>query len=465
MLGRHLFLRLYLYQVLIILALVATTLVLKRTVLEPHEQLAQGGLRYLGEWALRESDQPEHLQRELEALRERIGLSLAMYSREGRLLVEDGARLEPKLDSETLARLERSGWLELATSRMAVGLRDPSGRLLRYTIVSLPVGAWPPGSRVPFAVALILVGFALGSVPIARSISRPLSQLSLAASAFGAGDLTSRAGLTRSDELGDLSRAFDQMADRIEVLRRSERELLASVSHELRTPLARIRVVLELAAEEFPDVAGRYTTEIASDLNELQTLLDDIIRAARLDSTAQASSPYPLSRAPLGVEGFVKSIVQRFTALHPDRPLTHQITCDAELSLLADKMLLKRALENVLENAHKYSLPNRPIEVRAEQVSGSSSVSITVQDNGVGIDAEDLPHVFTPFFRGDRSRARMTGGTRLGLTLAQRIVEAHGGTIRLQSQPEHGTTVTISLPLGAAVAVAGRITDPIASST
>jgi signal transduction histidine kinase len=452
MLGRHLFLRVYLYQVLIILALVATTLVFKRMVLEPHAELAQGGMRYLGEWALRESDQPERLQRELGALRERIGLSLAMYSRGGRLIVQDGARPEPELDTETLARLERSGWLELAPHRTAVGLRDPSGSLLAYAIVSLPVGAWPPGGRVPFAVALILVGFALGSVPIARSISRPLSQLSRAASAFGAGDLSSRARLTRSDELGDLSRAFDQMADRIEVLRRSERELLASVSHELRTPLARIRVVLELAAEEFPDAASRYTTEIASDLNELETLLDDIIRAARLDSTAQASRPYPpLSRAPLGVEGFVKSIVRRFTELHPDRPLTHQITCDAELSLLADKMLLKRALENVLENAHKYSLPNRAIEVRAEQASGSSSVSIIVQDDGVGIDAADLPHVFTPFFRGDRSRARKTGGTGLGLTLAQRIVEAHGGTIRLQSQPEHGTIVTISLPLGAAV--------------
>jgi len=197
-------------------------------------------------------------------------------------------------------------------------------------------------------------------------------------------------------------------------------------------------------------VARRYTTEIASDLNELETLLDDIIRAARLDLTAQTSSPYPpLSRAPLVVGSFVKSIVRRFTELHPDRPLTHQITCDAELSLVADKMLLKRALENVLENAHKYSLPNRPIEVRAEQATGATSVSITVQDDGVGIDAEDLPHVFTPFFRGDRSRARQTGGTGLGLTLAQRIVEAHGGTIRLQSQPEHGTTVTICLPLGA----------------
>jgi signal transduction histidine kinase len=450
MLGRHLFLRLYLYQVLIIVALVGTYLMLKRTVFEPQEQLKQGGMLYLGEWALRGSDQPARLQRELDALQERIGLSLAIYSREGRLLIQGGLRPAPKLDAEALAHIERSGRVELAANTTAVGQRDSNGRLLSYAIVSLPLEGWPRGGRAPVALALVLVVFALGSVPIARSISKPLSQLTLAASTFGAGDLTSRAKLTRRDELGDLSRAFDRMADRIEVLRRSERELLASVSHELRTPLARIRVVLELAAEEFPDVARRYTTEIATDLNELETLLDDIIRAARLDLTAQTSSPYPpLSRAPLVVGSFVKSIVRRFTELHPDRPLTHQISCDAELSLVADKMLLKRALENVLENAHKYSLPNRPIEVRAEQATGATSVTITVQDDGVGIDAEDLPHVFNPFFRGDRSRARQTGGTGLGLTLAKRIVEAHGGTIRLQSQPERGTTVTISLPLGA----------------
>jgi signal transduction histidine kinase len=317
-------------------------------------------------------------------------------------------------------------------------------------MVSLPPSALTSG-RAAVALSLVLIAFALGSVLIARSISKPVGQLTQAASAFGAGDLASRARLARRDELGDLSRAFDRMADRIEVLRRSERELLASVSHELRTPLARIRVVLELAAEEVPGVASRYTTEIASDLNELETLLDDIIRAARLDLTGQTSNPYPpLSRAPVVVSTFVESIVRRFSDQHPDRPLRHQISLDPELALVADGMLLKRAVENLLENAHKYSLPGRTIELRAEHAAGATSVSITVQDNGVGIDAADLPHVFTPFFRGDRSRTRQTGGTGLGLTLAQRIVEAHGGTIALRSQPERGTTATISLPLGAA---------------
>jgi two-component system, OmpR family, sensor kinase len=207
--------------------------------------------------------------------------------------------------------------------------------------------------------------------------------------------------------------------------------------------------VLELAAEELPEVAQRYTAEIATDLIELETLIDDIIRAVQLESAAQSSNPYPpLTRSPLEVEAFVKSIAQRFTDLHPDRPLTCRISCPAGLSLAADRILLKRALENVLENAHKYSPPGRSIDLLAAHPAGEKAVSITVRDEGVGIDPADLPHVFTPFFRGERSRSRKTGGSGLGLTLAQRIVQAHGGTIRLDSAPDRGTTATLSLPLG-----------------
>jgi two-component system OmpR family sensor kinase len=446
-LGRHLLLRLYLYQVLIIVVGLAAFQVLKQTVLDSQDELALGGLAFVGARALRESDQPERLQAELQNVRARIPLSIALYSRDGSLLFADGAQPEPRLGPEAVARLEHSGELKLASHAIAVARRDPAGRVQAYALVSIPPQSLV-SRRLSMAVVLLLVGFALGSVPIAHSISRPVRRLAQAASALGAGDLSARSGLTRNDELGDLSRAFDQMADRIEVLRRSERELLASVSHELRTPLSRIRVVLELAAEEFPDLARRHTAEIAADLNELEILIDDIIRAAQLASGVQSSNPYPpLARSALEVEGFVKSIAQRFVDQHPDRPLTCGISCEVGLSLPADRILLKRALENLLENAHKYSLPGRSIDLRAAQPAGQDAVTITVQDEGVGIDATDLPHVFTPFFRGDRSRARKTGGTGLGLTLAQRIVQAHGGTIRLESEPDRGTTVTISLPL------------------
>jgi len=245
------------------------------------------------------------------------------------------------------------------------------------------------------------------------------------------------------------------MADRIETLRRSERELLASVSHELadsarahpgspracRGGLSRCGTPLHDRDCERPDGArdtpGRHHPRGSS-------------RSDRADQQRLSSAV----RAPVAVQSFFKSIVRRFTELHPDRPVTHQITCAGDIFLQADKSLLKRAVDNVLENAHKYSLPNRrskcvpstPQRQARYRSSCMTMASVSMPKN--------LPHVFAPFFRGDRSRARQTGGTGLGLTLAQRIVEAHGGTIRVQSQPEQGTTVTITLPVSASAAVA-----------
>jgi signal transduction histidine kinase len=295
---------------------------------------------------------------------------------------------------------------------------------------------------------VMLLVFVIGNGPLVRLILSPLEKLALTAKAFGAGDLNARANLDRQDEIGDLGRAFDEMATRVEAFRRAEKELLANVSHELRTPLARIRVVLELAAEKFPEAAQRYTTEIAADLTELEQLIDDIIRTARFDLTnARVGDPYPplnLGQVPIGA--FVESLGQRFAKVHPERTVVFDV--DYELAVAADPMMLKRALGNVLENAHKYSAPSGGIAIRVERDSADSDrVSIAICDNGPGLDPADAALVFTPFFRGQRERKSDAAGIGLGLTLAQRIVEAHGGSIRLRSAPSEGTTVTVTLPL------------------
>jgi len=184
-LGDICFLRLYLYQVAIIVVLVATFMLLKRTVFERQQDLAEQGSLYLGEWALRQSDQPQRLQREIEALRESNRREPRDVLADGRLLARSGSRPAEKLQPEALARLERFGEMRLAANMTVVGQRDSRGHLLAYAIVSLPVG-WLRGDRA-VAFAIVLVVCALGSIPIARSISTPLSRLTLAASAFGAG--------------------------------------------------------------------------------------------------------------------------------------------------------------------------------------------------------------------------------------------------------------------------------------
>lgn len=300
-----------------------------------------------------------------------------------------------------------------------------------------------------FFSGLAIVG--VGSFLTARWIVRPLETLSKAARSLGAGDLNVRAGLTRSDELGEVGRAFDEMAGRMQGLLLAERELMANVSHELRTPLARIRVALDLAGEADGAAAARASlAEIQEDLAEIEALIDDILTTTRLDIQGGRA---PTGRFELHVESVGPGLIgerssARFGARHPRRPL--EVTVDERLPLIqADPGLLRRVIDNLLENADKYSPdPGAPIMLRV--TSRNDSVIFEVEDRGVGIHADDLPSVFTPFFRGERSRSRGTGGVGLGLTLAKRIVDAHRGQIDVRSAVGQGTTVRVTLPLGVA---------------
>ncbi|HEY8945419.1 MAG TPA: HAMP domain-containing sensor histidine kinase, partial [Polyangiaceae bacterium] len=271
------------------------------------------------------------------------------------------------------------------------------------------------------------------------------AQLSSAARAFGGGALKARANLARADEIGDVAKAFDEMADRVAVLLRAEKELLANVSHELRTPLSRIRVALEIAEEGDAKTACEALVDITHDLGELERLIGDVLTAARLDLDPGPSGHGipPLRRELVELAGVLDSAASRFRAAHPERQLV--VSLPPELpAILGDTVLLRRAFDNLLENAHKYSpRPESEVELRA-QVSGED-VEVTIRDQGLGIAPEDLAHVFRPFFRADRSRTRATGGLGLGLALARRVIEAHGGTIAIKSRLGEGTRAEVAL--------------------
>ncbi len=293
-------------------------------------------------------------------------------------------------------------------------------------------------------IGVVLVALAAASFPLARSIAAPVERLTAAARALGAGDLSVRANVRARGELGALGSAFDEMAARLEALVRTERELLANVSHEIRTPLARIRVALELAAEGDAERARRYLGEIGQDLAELDGLVEDVLAAARLD--ARGAGALRLDDGPVVLADVVDEAAGRFRAAHEGRVLDLEVA-GAIPPLRGDAALLRRMLGNLLDNAAKYSEAPAPIRISLRP-EGAGAV-IEVRDRGIGIAPEDLPRLFTPFFRTDRSRARGTGGTGLGLALARRIAEAHGGTISAESAPGEGTTFRVRLPGGA----------------
>ncbi len=425
---------------LLLLVLVAGAVVAVGALMGPHgpplrpERIVEYAAAQTAE-ALHE---PARLHAILRRAHDAFGIEVAVF--DGDRLVASNVEPPPpplpaaersRLQAGAATRLPGRGWAYAAPLAGTPGA---------YAVLT---GGWRPFqvTRIALVIGAVLLALAVASVPLARGVTAPLERLTAAARRLGEGDLSARAGLFGGGEVGDLGRAFDEMAGRLERLVRAERELLANVSHELRTPLARIRVALELAAEGDQARARRYLGEIDADLSELERMVSDVLQAARLD---QAGGDLPLRRQPVDLAALLAEAAARFREGRPGRVLELR-GADAETALDADPALLRRALDNLLDNAAKYSGEETAVRLEARHEAGA--VVVEVVDRGIGIEPADLPRLFTPFFRTDRSRTRATGGVGLGLALARRIVEAHGGAIEVESVPDQGTTFRIRLPV------------------
>jgi len=436
--------RVYLYGVLMIALAVGASVLVGRYTLRPAlDGPARPASTWIA-WHMAElADQPEELNKQLADLKHRVGIDLAVYEVNGRLLGSTRQPPLPPLDSDELARLLREGtvfgrgWgvvLEPKTDRNAA----------RYSILRYRAPEWPLSLMLRQA-AVALVVLALASIPLARSVTAPLAGLSALARRFGKGDLTARFHSRRRDEIGSLGRAFDDMADRIAALRRSEKELLANVSHELRTPLARIRLALELVTDGDRDKVNSYLTDIGEDLAELERLLDDVLSAARLDLARDSAGDAlpPLHIEELSARSLLEAAANRFLVRYPERTLSTNIPAD--LPTLEADPVLRRVLDNLLDNARKFS--EAPVRLSARTTEDGAHLVVEVADDGIGISPADQARIFEPFFRSDPSRTRTTGGVGLGLLVVRRIVEAHHGMVEVQSELGAGSRFSVTLPL------------------
>lgn len=386
--------------------------------------------RFVADDLARVYDDPPRLVEEVE----RVARTL-----EWTIEVRDGAgRVVARADAPTLRDQH-----PMPRARAALPLNDGRVATLDYDV--FPPGP-PPGLSSPATFGLVLLVSVVASVLMARSLTRPLAVLASVARDLGAGKLEVRARFARTDEIGEVAQAFDDMAGRLTRLVLAERELLANVSHELRTPLARVRVALDIAREAGPEQALEAIADIGEDLAELERLVDDVLASARL---AQAAAGGPAAALPLRKErietrALLERSVVKFRARHRERALEARFD-DALPDLVVDPVLVRRVVDNLLENAHKYSrAAGGPIALEARRADGG--VTIVVRDRGVGLAPADLARVFEPFFRADRSRSKATGGLGLGLTLVRHVVAAHGGTVDLASEPGAGTVATVTLP-------------------
>ncbi|MCW5849386.1 MAG: HAMP domain-containing protein [Anaerolineae bacterium] len=296
--------------------------------------------------------------------------------------------------------------------------------------------------------ALLSLGFGLA---LAQSISQAARQVSQAAHRVAQGDLTARATVEGHDELAQLAADFNAMADRLaqamrerEQMERSRRELIAAVSHDLRTPLASIRALVEALADgmvDDPRMAERYLATIRGQTASLSRLIDDLFDLAQLDAGALRLHLEPTSLSDLISDTLESMQAQAQTkGVH----LTGEVQPAVDPVLIApDKV--QRVLYNLVQNALRHTPPDGSVYLTARVVE--DAVQVDVVDTGEGIPSEDLPHVFEPFYRAEKSRSRDHGGAGLGLAIARGIVEAHGGRLWVASQPGTGASFSFTLPL------------------
>ena len=278
---------------------------------------------------------------------------------------------------------------------------------------------------------------------LARALSSPIAPLRSATRRLSSGDLSARAGAKaarRRDEIGQLARDFDAMAERIEALVGSQRRLLRDVSHELRSPLARLVVALELARAKAGADAGRALDRIEREAVRLDELIGQLLLLERLEGGIGERRGEDLDLSEL-VAGVVSDA--GFEAAPRGREISFSSPGPCGFTGLPD--LLRSAFDNVVRNAVLHTPPDTTVEVELRRLEGG--VEVVVRDRGPGVADDDLERIFEPFHRVEEARERSSGGIGLGLAIARRAIVAHGGSLRARARSGGGLEVVAFLPI------------------
>jgi two-component system sensor histidine kinase CpxA len=272
---------------------------------------------------------------------------------------------------------------------------------------------------------------------LAVHLASPLRGLRRILERFGRGELTIRYHLSRHDEIGDLARAFNRMADQIATLLSAERRLLQDVSHELRSPLARLGFALELARTS-PDREASLG-RIRKEADRLNHLVDELLQLTRAEG-----DPAARNLQEVHLEELVRELVAD-CALEAEAKGCRIVLRDGHDALaMGERELLRRSCENVLRNAIRHAPSGTQILV--ELSTREDSATIAIRDYGPGVPPESLTEIFKPFYRVDNDRDRSSGGMGLGLAIARRAVELHQGRISARNA-NPGLDVAIELPM------------------
>jgi histidine kinase len=293
------------------------------------------------------------------------------------------------------------------------------------------------------AASAALVTAVAVSVFVSRRVVTPIRQMMQASQHMAGGHYHERVQVSSEDELGQLARSFNQMAASLEQTEAMRRDLIANVAHELRTPLTTIKGYMEgLLDGVLPPEPGTYQ-QVYREADRLQRLVNDLQELSRVEAGA-----YELNRKPIKIAELIQPIAARLQPQFDEKGVSLKLNLPFHLpTILADEDRISQVLLNLVGNALQYTPAGGAVTITAE--NHTSELHIIIRDTGLGIPTEHLPHLFTRFYRVDKSRSRAGGGSGIGLTIVKHLIEAHGGRVWVESRGTgQGSTFGFSLPVG-----------------
>ncbi|WP_256770146.1 ATP-binding protein [Alteromonas stellipolaris] len=365
------------------------------------------------------------------------GRAIAVDVKSGRVLAAGG----PPLREDDRRDIERivDQKVPITLNRGALKITGPilferDGKRFALFLAKMDL---PGENSPPFVLFLCIaiVTTTLLSWLFAKSLTRPILRLQKSARSLSTGNWEVRIDNTekRQDELGQLGRDFNSMADQLEKMWSGQKRLLADISHELRSPLARLQMALGLAHQQNVDPAS--LARIEREAERMEALVSQLLELSRAENGVTSFSSYSLSL--LFRDIFTDG---QFEAANSNKAL--DIDEIPKLTVLVDQVLLCRAVENVLRNAIRHSTYLTTVEFTVTDTEWS----VTICDDGEGLSSEECERVFAPFYRATLARERASGGVGLGLSIAKAAVELHHGAIKAVTREEGGLSVTLSFP-------------------
>lgn len=314
-------------------------------------------------------------------------------------------------------------------------------------LVARPVriarAVWAPAvGRIALAALAAVLAAAVASTLVARALSRPVRELSRAATRVSAGDLTQRVPVGSADELGDLARAFNEMTAGLAESQRREREFLASVSHELRTPITAIRGYAEALQEgalRSPAERAEALAIIASETDRLERMVRDVMDLARL-----GARDFRLEVRDADLAGALRDTAAAHRAAAAEAGVRIDAELPETLAARTDPDRVRQVVSNLIDNALRVTEPGGAVRVAA--ASSDGLVRIEVADTGPGIAEADLPHVFERSYLWRRVQGARPVGTGLGLAIVRELVSVLRGRIEVRSEQGNGTSFVVELP-------------------